>query len=109
MSGEKYNKQIEVISTEIEGVYKFIIPSEMEGLDDLEVNLGYSPQDIEDFKFMKESQRLDFKIVGKNAVGTFSVVKKEKLLPFLHVMWWPEVAGLCGVAASSNFIGVSNT
>jgi hypothetical protein len=37
------------------------------------------------------------------------VVQKENLLPFLHVMWWPETSGLCGVAASSDFIGVSNT
>jgi hypothetical protein len=109
MSGEKYNKQIELISTEDEGVYKFIIPSEIEGLNGLEINLGYSPTNAEDFKFMEDSQRLDFKIVGDNAIGTFTVVKKEKLLPFLHVMWWPEGLGLCGVAASSDFISVSNT
>ena len=109
MSGEKYNKQIEVISTKDKGVYKFIIPSEMEGLDELEINLGYSPKNAEDFKFMRESLKLDFKVIDGNAVGTFTVVQKENLLPFLHVMWWPETAGLCGVAASSDFIGASNT
>jgi hypothetical protein len=109
MSGEKYNKQIEVISTEDEEVYKFIIPSEMQGLNGLQINLGYSPTNAEDFKFMKESQRLDFTNVGDNAIGTFTVVKKEKRLPFLHVIWWPGGLGLCGIAASSDFIGVSNT
>jgi len=109
MSGEKYNKQIEIISTKDKGVYKFIIPSEMEGLDELEINLGYSPKNAEGFKFMQESLRLDFKVIDGNAVGTFTVVQKDNLLPFLHVKWWPETAGLCGVAASSDIIGVSNT
>ncbi|MCG7530751.1 hypothetical protein MHM98_05195 [Psychrobium sp. MM17-31] len=58
---------------------------------------------------MQESQKLDFKVIDGNAVGTFTVVPRENLLPFLHVMWWPETPGLCGVAANSDFIGVGNT
>ncbi|TMO49026.1 hypothetical protein [Pseudoalteromonas ruthenica] len=109
MSGEKYNKEIEIISTKDTDVYKFIIPSEMEGLDELEVNLGYSPKNAGGFKFMQESLKLDFKVIDGNAVGTFTVVQKETLLPFLHVVWWPETAGVCGVVASSDIIDVSNS
>ncbi|MFB2653940.1 hypothetical protein [Shewanella seohaensis] len=108
MSGAQYDTQIEVVSIDNKGAFKFIVPAKMEGLDELEVNLGYSPINS-DFKFMRESKRLDFKIFEGKAVGTFTVEKKEGLLPFLHVMWWPERPGLCGVAAVSEFIAASDT
>lgn len=103
--GAQYNRLIEVISTNDKSVYKFIVPSEIQGLDDLEVNLGYSPKNKEGIKFMREAVELNFKIVDGNAIGTFKVEPRENLLPFLHVMWWPKTQGLCGVAASSEFIG----
>jgi hypothetical protein len=48
MTGEKYNKQIEVTSTDIDGVYEFVIPLKMEGLDDLDVSLNYAPKHVND-------------------------------------------------------------
>jgi hypothetical protein len=111
MSGDKYNNQIKVVSLNDEGLYKFIIPAKMEGLDDLEITLGYSRTDLEGFKLMEESEshKLDFSVVEKSAVGVFTISNKGKLQPYLHVMWWPKVGGLCGVVANSDFIGASNT
>lgn len=54
MVGDKYNEKIQIFSLHDEEQFKFIIPAEMAGLDDLEVTLGYSRTDLDGFKLMQE-------------------------------------------------------
>lgn len=108
MTGEKYNKQIEVTSTDIDGVYEFVIPLKMEGLDDLDVSLNYAPKHVNDVSKYAPYDSLKIEIEGNNAIGTLTVEKNENWMPYLRAIWRPSFPTLCSVIAISDFIGISN-
>ena len=103
-SGDKYNRQIQIVSLEEKGQYQFSIPSEMEGANKLVVMLGYSRTYLNDIRLLEEYEELNFEVVDKNATGIFTVSNKQGMKPYLHVKWWPKLGGVCGIVANSDFI-----
>lgn len=106
--GAQYDRQIEITKETGKHEYSFIVPASLSGLTRLEVTLAYTRKLEGGFKLSEVSIPLDYTVTDDMAVGAFVAAPKTGLMPYLHVMWWPDRGGLCGIRAQSELLSTSN-
>ena len=106
--GAQYDRQVKISKETGKHEYSFTLPASLSGLTRLEVTLAYTRKLEGGFKLSEVSIPLDFTVTDDMAVGAFVAAPKTGLMPYLHVMWWPDRGGLCGIRAQSELLSTSN-
>ena len=106
--GAQYDRLVEISKETGKHEYSFTLPASLSGLTRLEVTLAYTRKLEGGFKLSEVSIPLDYTVTDDMAVGAFVAAPKTGLMPYLHVMWWPDRGGLCGIRAQSELLRASN-
>jgi len=106
--GAQYDRQVKISKETGKHEYSFTLPASLSGLTRLEVTLAYTRKLEGGFKLSEVSIPLDYTVTDDMAVGAFVAAPKTGLMPYLHVMWWPDRGGVCGIRAQSELLRASN-
>ncbi len=106
--GAQYDRQVKISKETGKHEYSFTLPASLSGVTRLEVTLAYTRKLEGGFKLSEVSIPLDYTVTDDMAVGAFVAAPKTGLMPYLHVMWWPDRGGLCGIRAQSELLSASN-
>ena len=97
-TGDKYNALIKIDKLSKPNHYRIEVPVKVgDKLIDPDIGLIYDS--FEDFEIIETIIHADKRI------GEF-VVHKEEFKPFVHVIWLPKIAGMCGIYARTAQIDV---
>ena len=106
--GAQHDRQVKISKETGKHEYSFTLPASLSGLTRLEVTLAYTRKLEGGFKLSEVSIPLDYTVTDDMAVGAFVAAPKTGLMPYLHVMWWPDRGGVCGIRAQSELLRASN-
>ena len=102
--GEKYDSQIEIQKLENKNQYKVSVPRFMENMSsEAKIILAYSKGYPGGIPIYEKYEVLKPTTQDKNLVAEF-VVKKNEKKPYIVVMWWPRIGGLCGIQANTGYL-----
>lgn len=106
IGGEEYNSVIKIQKLNDANTYQVSVPRYMD--DDrleAEIILAYSTGSPGGIPIYQKTEKLEPILVGDKFVAKFKVIKKDTQ-PYIVVMWWHKMDGMCGIQANSKFLEV---
>jgi hypothetical protein len=87
--------------------YRVTVPRHLENeLREAEIILAYSKDHAGGIPIYDPFQILHATATNEKRSAVFQVERREGLRPYIVVMWWNKVDGLCGVQANTGFLQV---
>ncbi len=106
IKGDEYDSQVVVVKLGDKNHYQVTVPRYMKDMpQQAEIILAYTTGTSGGIPIYQKNEMLKAKVVGDKLVATFKVVKQKKQ-PYLVVMWWPEMGGMCGIQANTPYLVV---
>jgi hypothetical protein len=104
MGGPEYDALIKIEAMKESNHYLVEVPKKLKDMPhDAEIILAYSKYSPGGIPVYGPFVTIKGKVVGDKLVGEFVVERKDEK-PYINVMWWPELPGMCGISAHTGFL-----
>ena len=106
IGGEEYDSLIEIKRLGEANAYQVTVPRYMdEERQEAQIILAYSAGNPGGIPIYEKNEILEPVLVGTKLVAKFKVVKKNTR-PYIVVMWWHKMGGMCGIQANTKYLVV---
>jgi hypothetical protein len=106
IKGEEYDSLLELKRLNKKNHYQITVPQHIdEEREAAQIILAYSKNGSGGIPIYGKNEILETTLVKGKFLAKFEVSKQEKQ-PYIVVMWWHKMDGMCGIQANSQYLEV---
>ncbi len=106
IKGEKYDSLLKITKLKEKNHYQIVVPQYLDkDREAAQIILAYSKNGAGGIPIYEKNEILEPTLINGKFVAKFEVAQ-QKEQPYIVVMWWHKMDGMCGIQANSQYLEV---